>query len=661
MKNLSLVQKIGCGFGLVLTLMFIVSILSWSGLNQLSTGLNTYKDSVGHTNVDFQLQSDMLMVQMNVKDYIISGTAKSIKNYNTFLSSVEKGLQDAITQNTNTEQSANLKEIANKIEKFKTAFNNIVSLKEQRNQLFNEKLAVLGPKIATDLAAIMDTAHNDQDEVASYLAGMALRNLLLGRIYVFNFLDSSNTTYSDNAVKEFAQLDQFAKKMTILLPDDASIAKASKSKADAIEFTSIFEELVKIIQQRDVIAAETLDNLGPSIIDSVSSLTQSVITEQNELGQSLQSRASGSKTLVLIIAALGLVIGVISAFLLTKAITRPILKTAEFADTLAKGDFSGSLDVEQKDEIGKMAQSLNLMTSEVATMLKDIISGISTMSNNSEELDAIAQEMAAGSADTSAKSTTVAAAAEEMSINMNSVAAAMEEASSNTGLVAAATEELTSSVGKISEGAGRAQEISGQAVNQSSETSQKMEALGEAASKIGKVTETITEISEQTNLLALNATIEAARAGEAGKGFAVVANEIKELAKQTADATVDIKNQIGSMQDTTASTVEDIKKISAIIAEINDVINIIGVAVEEQASVTGEITENISQSSLGISEVNENVAQSTVVVSDISKDISEVNVAAANMAKSNHLVEESADSLSSLAQQLQQMVAKFKV
>jgi len=84
-------------------------------------------------------------------------------------------------------------------------------------------------------------------------------------------------------------------------------------------------------------------------------------------------------------------------------------------------------------------------------------------------------------------------------------------------------------------------ENTSKAVRQSQSATGRVDELGVAATEISKVTEVITEISEQTNLLALNATIEAARAGEAGKGFAVVANEIKELAKQTAEATLDIR------------------------------------------------------------------------------------------------------------------------
>lgn len=93
----------------------------------------------------------------------------------------------------------------------------------------------------------------------------------------------------------------------------------------------------------------------------------------------------------------------------------------------------------------------------------------------------------------------------------------------------------------------------------------------------------ITEISEQTNLLALNATIEAARAGEAGKGFAVVANEIKELARQTADATSEIKEQIEGIQGSTSGTVSEIDEILKVINDVNEIVSNIATAVEEQS------------------------------------------------------------------------------
>src|SRR3954451_2927057 len=116
-----------------------------------------------------------------------------------------------------------------------------------------------------------------------------------------------------------------------------------------------------------------------------------------------------------------------------------------------------------------------------------------------------------------------------------------------------------------------------------------MNQLGAAAMEIGKVTETITEISSQTNLLALNAAIEAARAGSAGKGFAVVANEIKELAQQTATATEDIKGRIGGVQSSAATGIGEIERVSQVIREVSDIVASIAAAIEEQSTVTRDI------------------------------------------------------------------------
>ncbi|MBR9980345.1 MAG: methyl-accepting chemotaxis protein, partial [Desulfatitalea sp.] len=214
---------------------------------------------------------------------------------------------------------------------------------------------------------------------------------------------------------------------------------------------------------------------------------------------------------------------------------------------------------------------------------------------------------------------------------------------------------------EIAKNSERARSISDSAARQAGETSGKMAQLGSAAQAIGNVVETITDISEQVNLLALNATIEAARAGEAGKGFAVVANEIKELAKQTAAATQDIKEKIGTIQGTTALTVKDIEEISRIITEVNDVVSGIATAVEEQSTATSEIATNVSQAAQGIQEVNTNVSQSSSVAGEISRDIASVSATANEMSTSSAQVNMSAADLSKLAEELKGMVGQFRI
>jgi len=364
-----------------------------------------------------------------------------------------------------------------------------------------------------------------------------------------------------------------------------------------------------------------------------------------------------------IVAVIGIIVIVALALLITRSIVKPVTGVVRSLTDLSQGegDLTTRLPITGNDEVGDLARRFNEFMDKLHTMVKDIVKGVETLSSSSTELSAISEQMSASAEQTSAKSNTVATSAEEMSANMNSVSAAMEQSSTNTSMVASAAEEMTATISEIAQNAEKARTVSVEAVDQTKGAGKQMAELGSAAQAIGKVTETITEISEQTNLLALNATIEAARAGEAGKGFAVVANEIKELAKQTAEATLDIKQQIDGIQKATGTTVQSIDQIGRVIEGVNEIVATIATAVEEQSTSTKEIADNIAQASRGIDEVNENVAQSSKVSGNITREIGEVNQASAEIANSSSQVRLSADELSALAEQLNEMVGRFKV
>ena len=356
----------------------------------------------------------------------------------------------------------------------------------------------------------------------------------------------------------------------------------------------------------------------------------------------------------------GLLVFFIGLFI-SFSITRPIIKGVDFARGMSLGDFTATLDIDQKDEIGVLADALNKMVSNLGQMIREIAENSKTLSGSASNLSSIANQMSSGADSMSGKSNTVAASAEEMSANMTSVAAAIEQASTNVGIVATASEDMMATINEIAQNSEKARTITGEAVSQAKSASGLVEELGNAAQNIGKVTETITEISEQTNLLALNATIEAARAGDAGKGFAVVANEIKELARQTADATQQIKGKIGGIQDSTAATVTEIEQITKVIDDVNEIVSTIATAVEEQSVTTKEIVNNVQQASQGIQEVTENVTQSSTVAREIAGDISEVNQSTGEMSNSSSQVNLSAGELNNLAGQLEDTVGRFKV
>jgi methyl-accepting chemotaxis protein len=228
-------------------------------------------------------------------------------------------------------------------------------------------------------------------------------------------------------------------------------------------------------------------------------------------------------------------------------------------------------------------------------------------------------------------------------------------------MMAEAVGTMTDTIKVITDDTETARSKTSEAVAQSQSASRRVDELGVAATEISKVTEAITEISEQTNLLALNATIEAARAGEAGKGFAVVANEIKDLAKQTADATLDIRSKIESIQGSTDNTVTEINSIVDIINTVDGLVSGVAVALEEQANSAMEISQNVDQASAGIMEVTENVAQSSAVSQEVASDLTSVNQDIEGINGASGDLSGRAEELSQMASVLSQRVQKFKI
>lgn len=405
-------------------------------------------------------------------------------------------------------------------------------------------------------------------------------------------------------------------------------------------------------------------NYSDQDIDWLDKNNLTLLKEMNKAVTIMQADSEKRVDSLLIIQGVlvifGLICSLAACFIIQSILTR-IARILSFSDRFGGGNLTVTSGIIGEDELGRIGKSLDSMAKKLRQIITGMGKNSSQLNQNSEQLLGVATQVSGNSSDVSEKSQSVAAAASQMSGNMSSVAAAVEETATNVSIMAGAVGEMNTTIGKITSDTENARSITEDAVQQSTRASERVNELGEAAAKIGKVTETITEISEQTNLLALNATIEAARAGEAGKGFAVVANEIKELAKQTAEATMDIRENIESIQSSTTVTVTEISGIADIVKEVNEIVTSIAAALEEQAATTTEISENVNQASIGIQEVTENVAQSSVAAGAVAGNISEVSDKSVTIKSSSTELAKTAQQLNHLAAELAQVVKKFTV
>lgn len=417
-------------------------------------------------------------------------------------------------------------------------------------------------------------------------------------------------------------------------------------------------------QGRDVVFQTRIDNYNVSVFP-VKDFSGKEIGVMSYIFDATATYATLTKlrTGILILCIVLLLCMLLPVFLTVRHVVNAVNNTSAMIKDISEGegDLTKRLKIIRNDEIGKLSQHFNIFIEKLQGIIANIKENSGNIENSSAGLSKLALEMKNGSNETSERAGMVSAAAEEMSSNITSVAAAMEESSTNVRMVASATEEIASVMNDIATNTEKARLVADQAVSESREVSQNMSGLGEAAVGIGKVTETITAISSQVNLLALNATIEAARAGEAGKGFAVVANEIKELAKKTSEASVEIKLKVESIQDSTEQNISGINKTAVIIDDINSVIKTIATSVDEQSATIGDIATNIAQASTGLQEVNENMSQTSIVAGEITKDIAVVDGSATKMDESSNKLENDAAALSQRAENLNQLVGSFKV
>ncbi|QJP97079.1 MULTISPECIES: methyl-accepting chemotaxis protein [Pseudomonas] len=366
--------------------------------------------------------------------------------------------------------------------------------------------------------------------------------------------------------------------------------------------------------------------------------------------QSAQISASADRTVwlgLLVMLASGLLIGLLSLWLVNRNLVEPIRKLIDYVTQLSKGRLVERVASDRQDELGNLAAAANTLRDFLAETFNHLQRSAKDLDSASGELNAIATVMAGGTNEQFNRTDQVATAMNEMSATAQEVArhaADAARAADDADQSAQQGEKvMQSTIHSITQ-------MRGEIAN----TATVIRRLEADSGRIGKVLEVIRGIAEQTNLLALNAAIEAARAGEAGRGFAVVADEVRNLAQRTAESIIEINQIIHSVQ---TGAVDAAQAIDSGQTRSDESV--------EQVTQAGAMLERITHAVEAIRDMNRQIAtaaeEQTSVAEDISRNLTEITSIASTNLDNVQRTESASQNLHGLSGQLNNVTARLSV
>jgi len=486
-----------------------------------------------------------------------------------------------------------------------------------------------------------------------------------------NYSDRKSYKYMQEALPVLMQLYNDLEKITTDPTELSLIAAARQSTSTyqnaAVSWVSTDDLLKKHLHE--------MVTLGDNVIHQAQ-LAEEAGYKELELATARSRDIVGeANTIIVATIAISLVGGVLIAILLAAAISNPVVKGVGFASAIAAGDFSRTLDIEQKDEIGLLANALRTMIATLKSKIDEAATQGKAAADEAARAQIAMKEAQAAKAQAERKAEgmlqaaqqlegvvqVVSSASEELSAQIEQSSRGADEQSGRVRETATAMEEMNATVLEVARNAQQAADVSHQARQQAQEGSkivtdavnsidavhaqsiaikEDMDALGKQAEGIGQIMSVIADIADQTNLLALNAAIEAARAGDAGRGFAVVADEVRKLAEKTMTATQEVGNAITGIQEGTRKNIhnveqagvsieeaaklsarsgESLKQILEFVQLVNDQVQSIATATEQQSAASEEINRSVEQVATISTETAQAMEQASSAVADLAQ------------------------------------------
>lgn len=685
--------KTGIGFGIMILIILGLGAFTISNIKDiLASSKRLSQAFVPEVQVSNELERAVMSTMENVKGFVLSFEDHYLKTAQGYIQQIKTSIDSAeelVRKNPELEKLKSEMELIRSTEK--NYENRLISTVEKHDAIDNSRIDM--DNAAEILNNNLELFEESQSKLMNEEIEMiADTKTLKERVFKIHKVDELHDTINiirimnfkaqakrdlqmiQEAIQKFQDIDRIiaeirpAVRLEKNIQQVQNIQTASDSYKKAMQvFYSNSIELARIDNEREEIGDQLLD-IAKNTADVGMKRMLNVTDTNSQTLSTLIGLMQGG-------VFLAIVAGFVVAFFITRSVTVPVSRIKEYTRQFGNGDLGIHIDIDSEDEIGQMAKDLGVAISNLREIFQELSDTANSLAGSSEELSSVSNEMATSAEEMNSQADMVAAASEQVSASVGTVASATEESSSSVssiaamteemstsftnvakaskktsenasamaassedmssqiGNVASASEEMTASLNEVAKNTAQASKISQDANQRTERINERIDALVSSSKRIGKIVSVIKDIADQTNMLALNATIEAAGAGDAGKGFAVVAGEVKELARQSADATDEIAGQIDEIQNSTNDAVQAIEEINKVINEIAGINEMIAASVEEQTATASEISKSVASYAGSVKQMAQDANESARLVEEIARSTDEASKTANEIAK----------------------------
>ncbi|CAH7140362.1 Methyl-accepting chemotaxis protein [Vibrio chagasii] len=634
MRHLSIALKIKLGFAICLLFFVISGLVSYKGIQTLSNGFSQYSELSHKATQSGNIQVHFLQMRLASERYLESLDDQYEANYQSSKLAIDDLLNNLIETTTNTDSLSSLQLVQDSVAAFDTAYGSMKQSQLMIDQLVNVEMVKRETNALKAAQSLLYESYNNNDPNASLYAGMLMENFLAAKIAVISYSNNNDLkTYE-------AGKDIFEYALPGIEGDIESL-KSSPYQSELIEdFSNQREAYAKGFEQvhqqmlENTQRTATLSSIGDSLAIAVAD-AQSILEQQKQaLTPELQASETRSIQIIILLTGVALVIGMTSAVLVTRSITKGIAQVKQITNELSQGNLNVEVNIESKNEIGELLTNMEITIESLRDIVGQVNRSSVRIGEMSESLNQVTNNSSTNATQLNSEMMNISTAVDQLASSTSEIAASANHASQ---VANQATENVAMGLKEVDK---TLHEI-GSADESMQVSSQKVTDLHKESMNIGAILEVIKGVSEQTNLLALNAAIEAARAGEQGRGFAVVADEVRTLAKRTQDSASQIDELITSLQRGAKDALESIKEshstvsdastqaqqasqnlhvINQHIQDLNQANSQIAVSVDEQDRLTKSLGENAQ----GANRIAQSNQESVSSISGAASDLTEV-------------------------------------